>query len=163
MHSASLDLIDLRDRAGWTATDEKDALIEAKQLALLADATSTDPVRQREVTSSGTCLIIAKDSSVLPFAETLGEELAVTCVLETHQRTSVHQETTSGTWTNSIRSRRSRRLRCRLYTPATLIATGRGATQSSAPKDTASSTCDIVIDLVSEQSLLAAEELATAI
>jgi hypothetical protein len=80
---ASLDLIDLRDRAGWTGADEQTKHVEAKQLALLADATLDRPgTKVREVASNGTCLIIAKDASVLSFAETLGEELAVTCVLE---------------------------------------------------------------------------------
>jgi hypothetical protein len=50
---------------------------------LLADATLDRPgTKVREVASNGTCLIIAKDASALSFAETLGEELAVTCVLE---------------------------------------------------------------------------------
>ena len=57
---SSLDLIDLRDRAGWTAKNEKDGLIEAKQLALLADASLDRPgTKAREVTSSGTCLILS--------------------------------------------------------------------------------------------------------
>ena len=156
---ASLDLIDLRDRAGWTATDEKDALIEAKQLALLADATLDRPgTAAREVTSSGTCLIIAKDSSVLPFAETLGEELAVTCVLEKPPANI----SPSGNYDLALGQIQSVAGGLGAFDVtftqfATLIATGRGATQFSAPKDTASSTCDIVIDLVSEQSLLAAE------
>ena len=156
---ASLDLIDLRDRAGWTATDEKDALIEAKQLALLADATLDRPgTAAREVTSSGTCLIIAKDSSVLPFAETLGEELAVTCVLENPPANI----SPSGNYDLALGQIQSVAGGLGAFDVAftqfaTLIATGRGATQFSAPKDTASSTCDIVIDLVSEQSLLAAE------
>ena len=156
---ASLDLIDLRDRAGWTATDEKDALIEAKQLALLADATLDRPgTAAREVTSSGTCLIIAKDSSVLPFAETLGEELAVTCVLETPPANI----SPSGNYDLALGQIQSVAGGLGAFDVAftqfaTLIATGRGATQFSAPKDTASSTCDIVIDLVSERSLLAAE------
>ena len=40
---ASLDLIDLRDRAGWTGPGEKIKQVEAKQLALLADATLDRP------------------------------------------------------------------------------------------------------------------------
>ena len=79
---ASLDLIDLRDRAGWTGANENAAWIQAKQLALIADATLERPgTKIREINSAGTCLIIGKDDSVLPFAETLGQELAVTCVL----------------------------------------------------------------------------------
>ena len=79
---ASLDLIDLRDRAGWTGANENATWVQAKQLALIADATLERPgTKIREINSAGTCLIIGKDDSVLPFAETLGQELAVTCVL----------------------------------------------------------------------------------
>jgi hypothetical protein len=81
--NASLSLIDLRDRAGWSAPHASRREITAKQAALLADAQLERPgTPAREVTSNGTCLIIAHDASVLPFAEQLGEELAVTCVLE---------------------------------------------------------------------------------
>ncbi len=156
---SSLGLIDLRDRAGWTAKNEKDGLIEAKQLALLADASLDRPgTKARQVTSSGTCLIIAKDSSVLPFAETLGEELAVTCVLEKPPANT----SPSGKYDLAIGQIQSVAGGLGAFDVtftqfATLIATGRGDTQFSPPKDTASSSCDIVIDLVSQQSLLAAE------
>lgn len=156
---ASLDLIDLRDRAGWTAQNEKESVVEAKQLALLADATLDRPgTKAREVTSSGTCLIIAKDASVLSFAETLGEELAVTCVLE-KQPTSVSPSRNYDLAIGQIQSVSGGlgAFDVTFTQFATLIATGRGATQFTPPKETASSHCDIVIDLVSEQSLLAAE------
>ncbi|MAW24414.1 MAG: ferredoxin [Gammaproteobacteria bacterium] len=103
-------------------------------------------------------MIIAKDSSVLPFAETLGDELAVTCVLEKPPANT----SPSGKYDLAIGQIQSVAGGLGAFDVAftqfaTLIATGRGATQFSAPKDTASSSCDIVIDLVSEQSLLAAE------
>ena len=60
----------------------------SKQLALLADATLDRPgTKIREISSAGTCLIIGKDESVLPFAETLGQELAVTCVIQNRTKT----------------------------------------------------------------------------
>ena len=34
-------------------------------------------------------MIIGKDESVLPFAETLGQELAVTCVIQPYQNALV--------------------------------------------------------------------------
>ena len=102
-------------------------------------------------------MIIAKDSSVLPFAEILGDELAVTCVEKPPANTSP-----SGKYDLAIGQIQSVAGGLGAFDVAftqfaTLIATGRGDTQFSPPKDTASSTCDIVIDLVSEQSLLAAE------
>ncbi|MDA8581201.1 4Fe-4S binding protein [Litoricolaceae bacterium] len=156
---ASLDLIDLRDRAGWTGPDEKIKQVEAKQLALLADATLDRPgTKVREVASNGTCLIIANDASVLSFAETLGEELAVTCVLEQAPETiqpSAHYDLAVG-HIQSISGGLSA-FEVVFNQFSTLVATGRGASQFTTPRDAASSTCDIVIDLVSDESLLAAE------
>lgn len=156
---ASLDLIDLRDRAGWTGANEKPKQVEAKQLALLADATLDRPgTKVREVASNGTCLIIAKDASVLSFAETLGEELAVTCVLEQSPeeiRPSAHYDLAIGQIQSVSGGLGAFDVVFNQF--STLVATGRGASQFTTPRDAASSTCDIVIDLVSEESLLAAE------
>ena len=156
---ASLDLIDLRDRAGWTGPDEKIKQVEAKQLALLADATLDRPgTKVREVASNGTCLIIANDASVLSFAETLGEELAVTCVLEQAPETiqpSAHYDLAVGHIQSISGGLGAFEVVFNQF--STLVATGRGASQFTTPRDAASSTCDIVIDLVSEESLLAAE------
>ncbi len=80
---ASLDLIDLRDRAGWTAQGRERIICRGQTTSAFGRRDSRSTWHKvREITSSGTCLIIAKNSDVLSFAETLGEELAVTCVLE---------------------------------------------------------------------------------
>ena len=138
---ASLDLIDLRDRAGWTAEGEKESVIEAKQLALLADATLDRPgTKAREVTSSGTCLIVAKNSSVLSFAETLGEELAVTCVLEqppANVSPSRNYDLAIGRIQSVSGGLGAFDVTFTQF--STLIATGRGATQFTPPKEVASS------------------------
>jgi ferredoxin len=156
---ASLDLIDLRDRAGWTGADEQTKHVEAKQLALLADATLDRPgTKVREVASNGTCLIIAKDASVLSFAETLGEELAVTCVLEQPPqeiRPSAHYDLAVGHIQSVSGGLGAFDVVFNQF--STLVATGREASQFTTPRDSANSTCDLVIDLVSEESLLAAE------
>ena len=80
---ASIDLIDLRDRAGWTGANENATLVQAKQLALIADATLERPgTKIREINSAGTCLIIGKDDSqCCRSRRRSGQELAVTCVL----------------------------------------------------------------------------------
>ncbi|MCH1450128.1 MAG: 4Fe-4S binding protein [Litoricolaceae bacterium] len=156
---ATLNLIDLRDRAGWTGANEQTKQIEAKQLALLADATLDRPgTKVREVASNGTCLIVAKDASVLSFAETLGEELAVTCVLEQPPqeiRPSAHYDLAIGHIQSVSGGLGAFDVVFNQF--STLVATGRGPSQFTTPRDSASSTCDIVIDLVSEESLLAAE------
>ncbi len=156
---ASLDLIDLRDRAGWTGHDENAKEVEAKQLALIADASLQRPgTKAREINSAGTCLIIAKDASVLTFADSLGEELAVTCVLETRP-SNVSPSKNFDLAVGQIQSVTGGlgAFEVTFSQFSTLIATGRGATRFSDERPTAASSCDIVIDLVSEKSLLAAE------
>lgn len=156
---ASLDLIDLRDRAGWTGESEKAVWVQAKQLALLADATLDRPgTKVREVSSAGTCLIIGKDESVLPFAETLGKELAVTCVIQAPPK----RVTPSASYDLAVGQIHSLSGGLGAFDVtfdnfSTLVATGRGATQFTTPKNQANSTCDIVIDLASDASMLAAE------
>ena len=156
---ASLDLIDLQDRAGWTGENEKGAWVQAKQLALLADATLDRPgTKIREISSAGTCLIIGKDESVLPFAETLGQELAVTCVIQTApKRVSPSASYDLAVGQICSISGGLGAFDVTFENFSTLVATGRNATQFTTPKDQASSTCDIVIDLVSDESILAAE------
>jgi len=157
--NASLSLIDLRDRAGWSAPDASHREITAKQAALLADAQLERPgTPAREVTSNGTCLIIAHDASVLPFAEQLGEELAVTCVLEQPPVTTA-PSSNYDLATGKIRSIQGGLGAFDVIFDrfSTLTVSGRGATQFGPTQDGAESTCDIVIDLVNETSLLAAE------
>ena len=156
---ASLDLIDLRDRAGWTGANENATWIQAKQLALIADATLERPgTKIREINSAGTCLIIGKDDSVLPFAETLGQELAVTCVLGVAPK-RINPSTSYDLAVGQLRSLSGGlgAFDVTFESFSTLVATGRGVTQFTTPKDEATSRCDIVIDLVSEASVLAAE------
>ena len=156
---ASLDLIDLRDRAGWTGENEKTAWVQAKQLALLANAALDRPgTKIREISSAGTCLIIGKDESVLPFAETLGRELAVTCVIQTVPKRvnpCASYDLAAGQICSLSGGLGAFDVAFENF--STLVVTGRGATQFTTPKDQANSRCDIVIDLVSDTSILAAE------
>jgi ferredoxin len=158
--NASLALLDLRDRAGWTEANASNQHITAKQLALIADAQLERPgTPVREITSAGTCLIIAKDASVLPMAAQLGEELAVTCVLE-HAPIATKPAAQYDLATGVIRSVQGGLGAFDVVFDrfAPLIVSGRGATTfAESARDGAESSCDIVIDLVSEESLLAAE------
>ena len=157
--TGSLGLIDLRDRAGWSKATENPLHIEAKQKALLADAQLDRPgTKVREVSSGGTCLIIAKNESILEFASILGEELAVTCVLEEITGSvspSANYDLAMGQISSVSGGLGSFEVQFTNF--STLVATGRGERNFTPSRSTATSTCDIIIDLVSEKSLLAAE------
>ena len=157
--TGSLGLIDLRDRAGWSKATENPLHIEAKQKALLADAQLDRPgTKVREVSSGGTCLIIAKNESILEFASILGEELAVTCVLEEITGSvspSANYDLAMGQISSVSGGLGSFEVQFTNF--STLVATGRGERNFTPSRSTAISTCDIIIDLVSEKSLLAAE------
>lgn len=157
--NASLALIDVRDRAGWSATDAPAKQITAKQLALIADAQLDRPgTPAREITSVGTCLIVAKDASILPFAAQLGEELAVTCVLEQAPiatKPAANYDLATGVIRSVQGGLGAFDVVFDRFAP--LVVSGRGATTFASTRDGAESTCDIIIDLVSEESLLAAE------
>ena len=157
--TGSLGLIDLRDRAGWSKATENPLHIEAKQKALLADAQLDRPgTKVREVSSGGTCLIIAKNESILEFAGILGEELAVTCVLEEITGSvspSANYDLAMGQISSVSGGLGSFEVQFTNF--STLVATGRGERNFTPSRSTATSTCDIIIDLVSEKSLLAAE------
>jgi ferredoxin len=69
---------DIRDRAGWTA----DRTAAPKQAALLAEAVLPRPATpSKDVVSEGTCLVLGASDIVLPAAQALSAQLAVTCVL----------------------------------------------------------------------------------
>ncbi len=156
---SSLSLLDLRDRAGWTRGDQDTTYVTAKQLALLDDAKLERPgTPVRDVVSQGTCLVIARDESILPFAEALGEELAVTVVLETPPQRAIPSalyDLAIGKIKHLSGGLGAFEVEFDQYAP--LVVSGRGDTRFEIPKDGAQSECDLVIDLVSEESLLAAE------
>lgn len=156
---AALSLLDLRDRAGWTAPGTDVKTITAKQLALLDDAKMDRPgTPSREIVSTGTCLIIGQDERALTLAESLGDELAVTVVLSAPPAQilpSSRYDLAIGQIKTIAGGLGAFDVIFDGYAP--LIASGRGATRFDAPKDGAESQCDLVIDLVSAESLLAAE------
>lgn len=73
-------LLDLRDRAGWTA-DQSPTL--PKMSALVAEALlPAAPVKAVDVTSEGLCLILGPAQVALEAAETLKDHLGVTILME---------------------------------------------------------------------------------
>ncbi len=71
--------VDIRDRAGWSDEGGKAA---PKMAALLAGAlTPLRPAPVRDISSEGMCLILGHPDTVLPVAERLADDLAVTCLL----------------------------------------------------------------------------------
>lgn len=150
--------VDIRDRAGWSA-DPADKT--PKIAALLAMAgTAPPPAKTMDVVSEGMCLILGPAAVALPAAEQLAEALSVTCVT-----TDAPDLAPAG----------ARRFDChqgRLRTAAGAFGrfevtfdgfraadpAGRGALTLGAPRDGATSTCDLILDLRGGAPLFPAHE-----
>ena len=146
---------DIRDRAGWTA--DKNA--HAKQAALLAAArlpVASTPTR--DIISEGTCLILGASDVALPAADALADTLAITVLLSD----APDDLTPSGAYdiaTGHIRSATGALSAFAVTVDrfATASPGGRGAARFSAPKDGATSTCDIILDLRGDGPLFPAD------
>jgi ferredoxin len=147
------DFVDIRDRAGWS----EDAETMPKMAALVAESQiAAAPYKSIDVTSEGICLVIGCAEIALPAAEKLAETLAVT-VLITDQgdlpmtravevvRGRLKQATgTLGNFTLHMDALQ------------TLEPGGRGAFGLGTPRDGATTTCDVILDLSGETSLFPA-------
>ncbi|SPJ25151.1 4Fe-4S binding protein [Palleronia abyssalis] len=148
--------VDLRDRAGWTE-DTRD--VTPKQAALLTLAAMPRPApRVIDVESRGTCLVIGAAEIALPTAERLAGQLAVTCLL-------TDDAPLPDTRAFDIVRGRIRRAQGALGQFEVmidglrqLIPGGRGAFEFSAPRDGATSACDIILDLTAGTPLFPAPE-----
>ncbi len=145
---------DIRDRAGWT----EEGTAFAKQAALLAEAALPRPVTPiKDVVSEGTCLILGDPDQALPAAETLSDELAVTCLVTSAPEDIAPDgrfdlalghlmKATGALGGFAIEVNGFRRLN-----PA-----GRGGARFGDPVNGAKSTCDIILDLRGEAPLFQA-------
>ena len=149
-------VLDLRDRAGWSA-DPAPKL--PKMAALVAEAVLPAPVAKTvDVTSEGLCLVIGAGDVALAAAESLKDHLGVTVLL------------TDATPPPATRDFDVIRGRLRRATGAfggfdvTIDAlqqpdpTGRGAPALSAARDGGQSQCDIILDLSGDTPLFPAPE-----
>jgi ferredoxin len=147
------DFVDIRDRAGWS--DDTNAM--PKMAALIAESQLPAPVAKSvDVVSEGICLVIGRADVALPVAEKLADTLAVTVLL-----------TDAG---DLPMTRKVEVVRGRLRRAAGTLGDftvhmdalqmldpgGRGAFGLTPPRDGATTTCDIILDLTGETSLFPA-------
>jgi ferredoxin len=147
------DFVDIRDRAGWS----EDAKTLPKMAALVAESQLPAPTyKSIDVTSEGICLIIGRADIALPAAEKLAQTLAVT-VLITDQGDLPLTRTVE-----VVRGRLKRAtgtlgsFTLHMDALQMLEPGGRGGFTLGAPRDGATTTCDVILDLTGDTSLFPA-------
>ena len=151
-------LVDLRDRAGWSA-DRADRTPKMAALIALARL-GTPPQKAVDVTSEGMCLILGASKAVLPVAEQLAEALSVTAVVTDEpdlapgprRRFDLHKGRLRGA-TGTFGRFEITFDRFAMGQPA-----GRGVPAFADPRDGARSACDLILDLRGEAPLFPAHE-----
>nr|WP_245216610.1 4Fe-4S binding protein [Sagittula salina] len=149
-------LVDLRDRAGWSA-DEAPKL--PKMSALVAEAMlPAAPEKSLDVVSEGLCLIVGAPEVALAAAESLKDHLGVTVLLP--EGAEVPDTRDYDIVTGRMRRATGALGRFDLVIDAlrTVEPGGRGSYALTAPKDGARSDCDILLDLRGEAPLFPAHE-----
>ncbi len=151
-------MVDIRDRAGWS--DEGKAATP-KIAALLADAgLALRPAPTIDIPSEGMCLILGTAEIVLPVAEQLAESLAVT-VVTTDAPDFVPGATRKfDLMTGKLRNATGSlgRFEVGFDGLSVLKPGGRGTPEFSDPRDGGRSECDIILDLRGETPLFAAHD-----
>lgn len=150
------DLLDLRDRAGWS--DDAGSNL-AKMSALIAEAQlPAAPEKTIDVISGGMCLILGPDAAALAAAEQLKDHMAVTVLLS--DGTEVPD-----TRDYDVVLGRLRRASGALGQFEVMIDAlqqvepgGRGAFSLTEPRDGGLSACDVILDLRGESPLFPAHE-----
>jgi ferredoxin len=148
-HSASMRAIDIRDRAGWSSSRANAKRVHAKQAALVAAAqlpASSAPVKTIE--SSGICCIVGPTEKAVRMAELVQDELGVTCIVSDSgpiQLPSAAYDLAKGKLTAASGALGNFKLEFERL--QTLHPAGRGALGYGEVKVSASSECDVFIDL----------------
>ncbi len=148
-HSAPLKTIDIRDRAGWSGSNAKSKRLHAKQAALIAAAqlpASLAPLKT--IVSSGVCCIVGPTEQAIKMAELVQEELGVTCVV--NDSGPMHLPSAGYNLARGQLTEAKGALGCfelEFSQLQTLNPAGRGALSYGDIKSTASSECDVFIDL----------------
>ncbi|MFK7753015.1 MAG: 4Fe-4S binding protein [Sedimentitalea sp.] len=146
--------VDLRDRAGWS---DDAPVVGAKMAALAAEALlPAAPVPALDVVSHGTCLIFGPADVALTLAAQLGDVLAVTALITDGGDLPVERR--FDVMRGRIHSVRGALggFEVRMDAVEQLMPGGRGAFQTTPPRDGARSTCDIVLDVSGAPALVAA-------
>ena len=137
--------VDLRDRAGWS---DDGAAPLAKMGALVADARrAARPDRPVDVTSDGLCLVLGGEEVALRAAARLAEHLPVTVLLAAPPETMPDAcafDVVVGDLRNATGS--FGRFSVRIDALRQVVPGGR-AMGFTAPRDGATSTCDVIVDL----------------
>ena len=149
-------LIDLRDRAGWSADDASKL---PKMAALIAEATLSDPGEKTvDVVSEGICLIIGTGDVALAAADKLKDLLSVTALLTD----DVAPPETRGF--DAIRGRIARAsgalggFDLRIDALQQVDPSGRGPLGWTAPRDAGQTGCDVILDLSGNTPLFPAPD-----
>jgi len=150
------DLLDLRDRAGWS--DDTGSNL-AKMSALIAEAQlPATPEKTIDVISGGMCLILGPDAAALAAAEQLKDHMAVTVLLSDRAEVPASRDF-------DVVLGRLRRASGALGQFEVIIDAlqqvepgGRGAFSLTEPRDGGLSACDVILDLRGESPLFPAHE-----
>ncbi|MEP2028631.1 MAG: 4Fe-4S binding protein [Paracoccaceae bacterium] len=148
--------VDLRDRAGWSDDPAsklpKMAALTAEALLVMPDAKTLD------VVSEGTCLIIGAGDIAMNAARDLQGTLSVTVLLTkpTAPPTEIEFDVILGTLTHATGALGGFQLQ--LDAVQEIEPGGRGSPAFSAPKDGATSQCDIILDLSGNTPLFPAPQ-----
>ncbi|MDO6584690.1 4Fe-4S binding protein [Salipiger sp. 1_MG-2023] len=148
-------LLDLRDRAGWSA-DPAPKL--AKMSALAAEALLPAPMgRMMDVTSHGACLVLGAPEDALPAADQLSDFLAVTVLLDSGAE--IPDAPGYDVITGALR-RATGALGAFVIAIDALqtVEPGGRIPTLTAPKDGARSQCDVIVDLRRAPPLFPAHE-----
>ncbi|WP_323769852.1 4Fe-4S binding protein [Antarctobacter sp.] len=149
-------VLDLRDRAGWTA-DAGSAL--PKMSALIAEALlPAAPDRTLDVISEGLCLIIGAPAVALPAAEQLAPHLGVTVLLP--EGAEVPDTRAFDVITGRLRQAKGAlgQFEVVIDDLRQIDPGGRGGFALTEPRDGGGSDCDILLDLRGETPLFPAHE-----
>ena len=148
--------VDIRDRAGWTDSDQNP---HAKMAALIAEAALTPPSEKTlDVVSQGACLVLGSHEAAQRAAEDLSRSLAVTLLTGSPEDVERSQDFDVVAGQLSKASGTLGQFQVRIDQFQQPIAGGRGAVQWTAPKDGAISNCDIILDLRADTALFPAPE-----
>ena len=154
--SAPPALLDLRDRAGWTA-DTAPTL--PKMAALVTEALlPADPARTLDVISEGLCLIIGDGEAAIAAAEALKDHLSVTVLLTDLADTPDTRAFDVITGNLRRASGALGGFEVTIDALRQVVPGGRGAFQLSNPRDNGKSQCDIILDLRGDTPLFPAHE-----
>ncbi|MEM9043873.1 MAG: 4Fe-4S binding protein [Pseudomonadota bacterium] len=137
-------LIDIRDRGGWS-----DDVSGPKQAALLADALlPAPPVPVMDVTSEGVCLVIGEGELALAAGARLATAMTVTVML-TDGAVDLLPQAEMDIVTGRVKSTNGSlgQFSVKIDRFAQLKPAGRGPRAFEAPRDGATSACDVIVDL----------------